>query len=139
MIVKDLENKDLILVDSGYEKEAIIQHIGRRAKEFDSFFVRVEDGDYAEVYGMKGTIPYLNRNVEQLVPYKRKEPRRKKYYKVRIFCEAFVIKADEYSAAEAKEKAIALACQHYCLDLNDPIKVTAEEITKEEFHRDFED
>lgn len=137
MLVKDLEDKDLQFISDSQETEVIKSRLGRKAKEFDSFFVRVEDGEYAEVYGMMGTVPYLNRQVVQLVPSI--TPRRKRYYKVRIFREYFRTKASEYSAREAREKAIALACQHYCLDLNEPIKVETEEITKEEFNRDFED
>lgn len=136
MLVKDLEDKDLQFISDSQETEVIKSRLGRKAKEFDSFFVRVEDGEYAEVYGMRGAVPYLNRQVVQLVPSI--TPQRKRYYKVRIFREFSRTKAREYSAREAKDRALEIAYQRFYLGSDEPIKVVTEEITKEEYYRDFE-
>ena len=130
MTVKDLENKDLQFIEVDCDVDEIKKYIGRRAKEFDSFFVRVEDGEYAEVYGMKGTVPYLNRAVEQLVPDTRRK--RNRWYKVTVFQECFYFKTKADSIREAKNQAwIEISAMR--LDLNDPMRVEAEEITKEEY------
>jgi len=42
-------------------------HLGKIAEEFDSFFIRVGDGDYQEVWGIHGIIPYLSKNAYQIV------------------------------------------------------------------------
>jgi hypothetical protein len=73
LTVKDIENKDLVFTNSDCEVETIKTHLGKKAKEFDSFFVHVRNGDYAEVYGMMGSVPYLNRQVVQLVPSQKEE------------------------------------------------------------------
>jgi hypothetical protein len=33
----------------------------------DSYFVAVKDGDYAEIWGMAGIVPYLSKLVTRLV------------------------------------------------------------------------
>jgi len=132
MFVKDLEEKDLQFIDTSQEVEEIKKHLGRRAKEFDSFFVRVEDGDYAEVYGMRGIVPYKNRYVEQLVPYIRKRRPRNRWFRVRVLQEAFFVKVPARNATEAKNQAwIHISAMR--MDLNDYLRIKAEEITKEEY------
>ena len=34
--------------------------------DYDSFFVKVEDGDYSEVYGMAGIVPYLYKSLDKI-------------------------------------------------------------------------
>ena len=47
----------LQFVSDSQDTNAIKEHIGQAASEFDAFFVAVGDGDYAEVWGMRGSIP----------------------------------------------------------------------------------
>ena len=35
--------------------------------EYDSYFVKVEDGEYKEIWGMCGTVPYLSKLVTKLI------------------------------------------------------------------------
>lgn len=34
--------------------------------DYDSFFVKVGEGEYEAVYGMKGAVPHLNKPVQKL-------------------------------------------------------------------------
>ena len=61
MTVKDLA-PDLMFVSDSQDVGPINEMFGY--PEFDSYFVRVEDGDYTEVYGMYGIVPHLSKEVE---------------------------------------------------------------------------
>lgn len=64
--VRDLEGRrDLTLMDLSQDSEEIRKHFGNRPaiKRFDSFLVRVEDGEYAEVYGFHGIVADLGKPV----------------------------------------------------------------------------
>jgi hypothetical protein len=37
------------------------------AREFDSFFVLIVDGDYDNIYGFEGSVPALNKYVTKIV------------------------------------------------------------------------
>lgn len=63
--IADLD-ENLILVTDYQDAQAVRETIPE-AKDYDSFFVRVEDGDYAEVYGFEGTVPYLHKEVVELI------------------------------------------------------------------------
>lgn len=43
------------------------EHVGESASDYDSFFVRVADGDYAEVWGMCGIVPFTSKLVRRLL------------------------------------------------------------------------
>ena len=65
--VADLANRgDLQLVTDSQDVNAIKERIGKEAEDFDGFFVKVSDGDYKEVYGFEGNIPYTNKSVKRL-------------------------------------------------------------------------
>lgn len=64
--IRDLEDRDdLSLMDIDYEVKELKRHFGNRAaiREFDAFFVKVLEGDYAEVYGFQGNIPELDKAI----------------------------------------------------------------------------
>lgn len=64
--VADLDQrKDLTLMDSSQDVEAIKEHFGNRpaVMRFDGFLVKLEDGDYTEVYGYPGNIAYVSKPV----------------------------------------------------------------------------
>jgi hypothetical protein len=66
--IADLENrKDLDYVNVDYEVDAIKEYLGESAKDYDAFFVKVKDGDYAEVWGVEGNVPYLDNSAHRLV------------------------------------------------------------------------
>ena len=68
MKVKDLQNReDLLCVSCDVEVKTIKEYLGEKAKEFDSSFVKIEDGEYREVYGMHGSVPHLDKDVEKLI------------------------------------------------------------------------
>ena len=48
------------VADTSQDVEAIKEYFGNRpaVEQFDGFLVKVEDGEYAEVYGFEGNIAY---------------------------------------------------------------------------------
>jgi len=62
--VRDLQDReDLILVDTDYEVEEIKRYLGNfpELDEFGAFLVKVEDGEYKEIYGIPGSVAYLDK------------------------------------------------------------------------------
>jgi hypothetical protein len=55
------DRTDLMFICDGQEVEEVKSHLPKgRARGFSSYFVKVEDGDYSEVYGLDyGIVPYL--------------------------------------------------------------------------------
>lgn len=53
---------DLILVDSDIEVEEIKRILGNfpELDDFHAFLVKVQDGEYKEIYGIPSKVPYLN-------------------------------------------------------------------------------
>ena len=66
MLVKDVP-KDFAFVVVDVEVESIKALLGSKAKEFDSFFIRTENGEIIEAYGMHGTIPHDDRPVYKIL------------------------------------------------------------------------
>lgn len=67
-IVASLENdKDLVFVSDSQDTQAIREHIGNKANGYDAFFVKVQDGDYSEVWGICGIIPNKSKLASRLV------------------------------------------------------------------------
>lgn len=70
MKVADLNNRtDLQFISDSQDVNAIKDFVSWRygdLTDYDSFFVKVEDGDYVEIYGMKGIIPYLEKEVTEI-------------------------------------------------------------------------
>jgi hypothetical protein len=64
--ISDLNN-NLILVTDSQDATNIKEYLGRIGDDYDSFFVKVEDGDFAEVYGFYGIIPELNKICYKLI------------------------------------------------------------------------
>lgn len=59
--VADLEGRgDLMLLTDSQEIKAVKEYFGSRpaVRDFDGFFVEVADGDYGDVYGFEGIVPY---------------------------------------------------------------------------------
>lgn len=57
----------LTLVTDSQDTDAIREHIGRKASGYDSFFVRVENGEYTEVWGFAGIVPYNSKLVTRVL------------------------------------------------------------------------
>jgi hypothetical protein len=67
--IKSLDaRKDLTLMDLSQDSKEIKNHFGNRpaVRQFDSFLVKVEDGDYTEVYGFHGIVANLNKPVYKI-------------------------------------------------------------------------
>ena len=66
--VKDLnEREDLQFISDSQDVEQIKKDLN--IKDYDtihSFFVKVQDGEYKEVYGIGGIIPYLDKTVYKI-------------------------------------------------------------------------
>jgi hypothetical protein len=43
------------------EADSIKEDIGKIANEFDAFFVIIGEGEYTDVWGIHGCIPYLDK------------------------------------------------------------------------------
>jgi hypothetical protein len=66
--VKALNDRhDLQFISDSQDVQSLKEHFGNHCLEdFDSFFVKIEDGDYTEVYGINGIIPYLYKDVYEI-------------------------------------------------------------------------
>jgi hypothetical protein len=63
---QDLAREFSFLVDA-QDVAPIKEYFGKKALEYDSFFVRQQGGDYLEVYGMNGTVPYKSKFLEKVL------------------------------------------------------------------------
>jgi len=60
--IAQLQSEDLtLLVDS-----QDIEDLRKEFPDYDSFFVEVGDGEYNQVWGFVGTVPYLSKLVSKL-------------------------------------------------------------------------
>lgn len=50
-----------VLVTDSQDVEATKEYLPEFAQGYDSFFVEVLDGDYGQVWGFCGTVPYLSK------------------------------------------------------------------------------
>jgi hypothetical protein len=57
----------LMFVSNSQDVDAVKESIGPSAKDYDAFFVAVGDGDYDEVWGMCGIVPFKSKLVTRLV------------------------------------------------------------------------
>jgi hypothetical protein len=55
------------LVSDSQDVVPIKEHIGEAANGYNAFFVRIENGDYVEVWGMCGIVPYLSKLISRLL------------------------------------------------------------------------
>ena len=58
----------LTLVSDSQDVQAIREYLGEDAGNYDAFFVDVQNGEYVEVWGMVGIVPYLSKLVSRLIP-----------------------------------------------------------------------
>ena len=67
MTVGELEKRDdLVFVNADYEVEDLKNYLGKEALEYDAFFVKENDGDYEEVWGIEGNVPYVDKNAHRV-------------------------------------------------------------------------
>ena len=66
MKISDIQKRqDLTFVDN--DIDFIKDYIGEKSKEFDAFFVKIIDGDFTEIFGIYGAIPYLEKEIYQII------------------------------------------------------------------------
>lgn len=63
----DLQEGDYVFLSDSQCLEDIKDYVGSKAYGYASFFVRVEDGDYQEVWGCYRMVPYLDERVYRIV------------------------------------------------------------------------
>ncbi len=75
--IKDLENNwkkyfpqaqsenEIQLATDSQDVEHIHSYFPQ-SREYDGFLIHIMDGDYGNVYGFTGNIPYLNKEVEKI-------------------------------------------------------------------------
>ncbi len=63
------DRHDLSFVSDSQDVEAVRENFGSdwHGREYDSYFVACGDGDYSEIWGMSGIVPYLHKFVTRLV------------------------------------------------------------------------
>lgn len=62
-----LDGRGLTLVTDSQDTNHIREYFNSaEGSEFDSYFVRVEDGDYVEIWGFFGIIPDNNKTVYRI-------------------------------------------------------------------------
>jgi hypothetical protein len=73
MTIRDIEDRDdLLLVTDSQDVNMIKEYLGDDVAKYDlecidGFFVKVENGDYSEIYGFNGCIPCLSKEIYQLL------------------------------------------------------------------------
>ena len=58
---------ELLFLSDSQDVESIKEHVGDSAIGYDAFFVHVADGDYAEVWGIVGIVPYNTKLASRLL------------------------------------------------------------------------
>jgi hypothetical protein len=58
----------LQFISDSQDVQAIRDHLGEDAGNYDAFFVDVQNGDYVEVWGMVGIVPHTSKLVSRLIP-----------------------------------------------------------------------
>lgn len=66
MTVADLP-ADVIFISDSQDVAAVKEYIGTKASDYDSFFVRIVDGDYHAAYGLSGIVPWLRKPIDQIL------------------------------------------------------------------------
>jgi hypothetical protein len=67
--IEDLNTReDLILSQSEEDTQFIKEYLGnsKDLNDFDGFLVKELNGEYTEIYGFSGTIPYLYKTVYKI-------------------------------------------------------------------------
>jgi len=58
--------KELQFISDSQDVVPIKEYIGESASGYDAFFVHVQDGDYTEVWGICGIVPYNSKLTTRL-------------------------------------------------------------------------
>ena len=68
LTVADINTRtDLLFLSDSQDVQAIRDYFPGFDECYDSFFVKVENGEYTEIYGMEGIIPNLNKRIYKLI------------------------------------------------------------------------
>lgn len=59
--------RDLEFLSDSQDRETIRQALHGKGNDYDAFFVRVVDGEYQEVWGIAGIVPYLSKLTTRLL------------------------------------------------------------------------
>jgi hypothetical protein len=66
MNVRDISNRnDLTLVQDSQDIVALYEHIGMH--DYGCYFVKINEGEYTEVYGCDTFAPYLTSNLDRII------------------------------------------------------------------------
>lgn len=57
----------LQFVSDSQDVQAIHEHLGPESLDYDAFFVDIKDGEYSEVWGIVGIVPYLSKLASRFV------------------------------------------------------------------------
>lgn len=59
--------RGLFLVTDSQDADAVRQHIGPAAADYDSFFVAMGEGEYSVVWGFEGIVPWNHKKAWRLL------------------------------------------------------------------------
>lgn len=59
--------RHLLLVNVDHEAAAVKEHVGAAADDFDSFFVAMNEGEYTEVWGFEGIVPWNHKRAWRIL------------------------------------------------------------------------
>jgi hypothetical protein len=59
--------KDLQFISDSQDVAPIKDYIGESAQGYDAFFVSIQDGEYREVWGIVGIVPYNTKLTSRLL------------------------------------------------------------------------
>jgi len=67
-VVSDLESDpDLMLLSDSQDIQAVADYLGNPDWfDYGCLFVKVDDGDYSEIYGCESSVPYLTEWVDTI-------------------------------------------------------------------------
>jgi hypothetical protein len=58
---------ELQFISDSQDVTAVKERIGEPAQGYDAFFVAIQDGDYVEVWGICGIVPYVTKLTSRLL------------------------------------------------------------------------
>jgi hypothetical protein len=59
--------EDFVFVSTDFEVEELKNQLGKEAKEYDAFFIKVKNGEIVEAYGMHGIVPHNDKLVWKII------------------------------------------------------------------------
>ena len=66
MTIADINNRDDLVLVTDSQDVAFVKEMYPQAKDYDSFFVKVGEGEYTELYGFEGSVAALDKTLYKI-------------------------------------------------------------------------